>query len=101
MSCLCILSINFLVISFANIFSHFVGCLFVNGFLCCVKAFKFNLAPFVYFCFVSFALGYSFLKNKYCYNLCQVFFLFFSRSFIVSGLTLYLSSILSLFLYMV
>ena len=27
---------------FANIFSHSVDCLFVDGFLCCAKVFKFN-----------------------------------------------------------
>ena len=43
MSCLYILDINpLLVASFANIFSHSLGCLFLDGFLCCVKAFKFN-----------------------------------------------------------
>ena len=33
-----------LVASFAKIFSHSVGCLFIffNGFLCCAKTFKFN-----------------------------------------------------------
>ena len=45
MSCLYILEIKPLsVTSFANIFSHSVGCLFgfFNGFLCCTKAFKFD-----------------------------------------------------------
>ena len=44
MSFLCILEINsLLVTSFANVFSHSVGCFsFVYGFLCCAKAFKFN-----------------------------------------------------------
>ena len=44
MSCLYMLDINPLsVISLANIFSHSVGCLhFVDGFLCCAKAFTFN-----------------------------------------------------------
>ena len=62
MSCSYILDINLLsVTSFANIFSHSVGCLLyghtslnaldlvcmlsffvVDGFLCCAKAFKFN-----------------------------------------------------------
>ena len=31
--------------------------MFVDGFLCCAKAFEFNKDPFVYFCFISFALG--------------------------------------------
>ena len=39
MSCLCIFYINPLsVTSFANIFSHSVGCLFIYSFLCCAKA---------------------------------------------------------------
>jgi len=41
-SCLYILDmIPLWVISFANVFSHSVYC-FINGFLCCAKAFKFN-----------------------------------------------------------
>ena len=53
MSCLNILEINPLsVVSFAIIFSHSEGCLFtLLSFLCCVKAFEFNQAPLVYFCF--------------------------------------------------
>ena len=45
MSCLYILEINPLSVdSFANIFSHSEGCLFVYvyGFLCCAKALKFH-----------------------------------------------------------
>ena len=43
MSCLYILEINPLtVISFVNILSHSVGCLFFYGFLFCAKAFNFN-----------------------------------------------------------
>ena len=30
---------------------------FVDGFLCCAKAFKFDYAPFVYFCCYFFCLG--------------------------------------------
>ena len=55
MNCLYCLDINLLsVISFANIFSHSVGLLFlhlVDGFLWCVNAFKFNYIQFLYFCF--------------------------------------------------
>ena len=43
--CLYILEINpLLVASFANFFSHSVGCLFIcfYDFLCCAKAFAFN-----------------------------------------------------------
>ena len=50
MSCWYISEINPLsVASFANIFSHSEGHLFVYGFPCCAKACKVNLAPFVYF----------------------------------------------------
>ena len=45
------------VISFINISSHSVDYLFVNGFLCCAKAFKSHLCIFV-----SFALGERFEK---------------------------------------
>ena len=38
----CLLDINPLSTSFANIFSHAVGFLFIDGILCCAKAFKFN-----------------------------------------------------------
>ena len=54
MSCLYILETNPLsVVSFAIIFSHSEGCLFILlfSFLCCAKAFKFNQVPLVYFCF--------------------------------------------------
>ena len=40
-----------LAVSVAHIFFHSVGFLVVYGFLCCAKAFKFNKAPWVYFCF--------------------------------------------------
>ena len=39
--------------SFAAIFFHSEGCLFIlcMDFLCFAKAFKFNYVPFVYLCF--------------------------------------------------
>ena len=45
LSYLYILEIRLLSVAlFAKIFSHSVGCLFIflNGFLCCAKAFEFN-----------------------------------------------------------
>ena len=52
MSCLYILEINPLSVdSFANIFSHSEGCLFVLFVVCFAKAFTFHQVPFVYFCF--------------------------------------------------
>ena len=52
-SCMYILEINPLsVVSLAIIFSHLEGCLStLLSVLCCVKAFKFNQVPLVYFCF--------------------------------------------------
>ena len=56
--CLSILEINILSVpSFADIFSQSVGCLSVYGFICCVKAYKFDLVPFVCFCFCFYFLG--------------------------------------------
>ena len=59
-----ILEVNsLLVASFAKIFSHSVGCLFVvdcccfYGFLCRAKAFKFNYVPFVYFIILGLMFG--------------------------------------------
>ena len=49
MSCLYILEINPLSVSFAIISFHSEGCLFTL--ICCAKAFKFNQVPLVYFCF--------------------------------------------------
>ena len=53
LSCLYVLEIKpFLVASFLNVFCHSRGCpCLVSGFLCCARAFKFNQAPFVCFCF--------------------------------------------------
>ena len=72
MSCLYILEMNPLTVaSFANIFFHSKGCLFVLFMvyfavqkllnlirsLHCAKAFKFNWVPFVYFCFYFYYSG--------------------------------------------
>ena len=52
MSHLLILEINPLsVVSFAIIFSHCEGCLFMLFMVRFAKVFKFNWVPFVYFCF--------------------------------------------------
>ena len=45
------------VILFANIFSHSIGCFFVDSFLCCAKAFKLVKSHLFIFAFVSFTLG--------------------------------------------
>ena len=51
-SCFYMLALNpLLVIPFANILLFSESFHFVDGFLCSAKAFKFNQAPFVYFCF--------------------------------------------------
>ena len=88
MSCLYILDINPLsVASFVNIFSHSVGCLFilsmvsfaVQKLLSLIRSYLFT------FVFVSFALGVRSLKIL---DLCQrVFYLFSSRSLVVSSFT--------------
>ena len=69
---------------FANIFFHSEYCLFVYGFLCCVKAFKFNWIPFAYFCFY-FHYSRNWIKKKSCCNLYQrVLPIFISKHFIMS-----------------
>ena len=58
MSCLYILEIKPLSFaSFANMFSHSVGCPFVYDFPCCAQVCKFDSAPFVYFCSFFIAMG--------------------------------------------
>ena len=60
---------------------------FVDGFLCCAKAFKYNYVSLVYFCFCFPCLKRDPKKKKYCYNLYQSVLLIFSSSFMISGLT--------------
>ena len=65
MSCLCILEIMRLsVLSFANIFSHSIGCVFIfaYGFLCCAIAYKSDWSHLFIFAFISIALE-DCLKN--------------------------------------
>ena len=76
------------VISFANIFLHSVGCLFVLSVVSFAvqKLISLIRSHLFIFTFISFVLGDRF--KKYCYDLCQrVFSLFSSRSFMVSSLT--------------
>ena len=73
---------SLLIISFANIFSYSVGCIFVD-FLCCAKAFKFNQVPFVHVCFYFFCLRRQ--NNAMIYV--SLLPMFSSKSFVVSGLT--------------
>ena len=91
MSCLYILEINPLsVVSFTTIFSHSYGCLHLAySFLCCAKAFNFNQASFVYFCFYFRYSRRLVIEDLAFFDLChQVFCLLFPlRVFIVSGLT--------------
>ena len=60
---------------------------FVNGFLCCAKALKFNSALFI-FAFISFTWEDT-SQKIYFHNTCQRVFLpmFSLRSFMASGLT--------------
>ena len=89
LSYLHILDINHLFISFANIFSHSVDYRFVDGFLCCAKAFEFNQVSFVYFCSCFLCLRGQ-IKNIYIllYFLSKsILPIFSSRSLMVSDLT--------------
>ena len=52
------------VISFANNFSHSVGCLFV------LSVVSFNSVPIVYF-FLLFPMPWETDPQKYCYDVCQ------------------------------
>ena len=75
MSCLYMWDINpFSVISFPNIFSHSVGCLFVllMVFFAVQKLLSLIRSRLLIFAFVSFALGDRF--KKYCSDLCQRLF---------------------------
>ena len=91
MSYLNILDIDPLsIISFANILSHSIGCLFI---LLIVSFSVQNLLSLIrshlfIFALVSLSLGDR--SKKDCYNLCQNIYvlpLFFSRNFMVSSLT--------------
>ena len=90
MSCLYILKINPLsVVSFANIFSHSEGCLFVlfmasfavQKLLSLIKSYLFI------FVFISITLGSGSKKILLWFMSKSVFPMFSSKSFIVSGLT--------------
>ena len=66
LSSFCILDINLLLdISFANISSHLVGCLFLLLRLSftVLKVFKLDVVPFVYFCFCCPCLRKQIQKN--------------------------------------
>ena len=89
MSCLYILEINpLLVASFANIFSHSLGCLFcfLYGFLCCAKPLSLIKSPLFIFVFISITLGEGSKKILLWFMSKCVLSMFSSRSFIVSGL---------------
>ena len=75
MSCLYILDINPLsVTSFANIFYHSVGCLFILSMVSFAvqKLLSLIRSHLFIFVFVSFALRDR--SKKYCYSLCQRMF---------------------------
>ena len=78
-----------LAASFAKIFSHSVGCLFIflNDFLCCAKAFEFNYVPLIYFC-LYFHYSRRWIKEDIDVNYVKDCSMFSSRSFVVSDLTL-------------
>ena len=104
MSCLYILEINPLsVASFANIFSHSVGCLVilfmvsfaVQMLLSLIRSYLFM------FLFISITLGDGLKKILLQFMSKSVLPIFSSKSFTVSGLTFRSLTILSLFLRMV
>ena len=75
------------VISFANIFSHSVGCLFILSMVSFAvqKLLSLIRSHLFIFAFISFTLGDG--SKKYCCDLCQsVLPMFSSRSSIVSSL---------------
>ena len=90
MICLYILEINPLSVdSFANIFSHYEGCLFVLFIVSFAvqKLLSFIRSHLFIFVFISIILG-SGSKKRSCCDLCHsVLPVFSSKSFIVSGLT--------------
>lgn len=80
-------TLSLLVTPFANIFLPISGLYFHLLFpLLCISLLGLSMSYLFIFCFVFIILGEG--QKRYCYNLCQrVFLLFFSRSFIVFGLT--------------
>ena len=88
MSCLYILEINPLyVASFTNIL-YKLSFHFVYGLFYCAKAFKFNLGPFVHFCFYfPYPRRCGSKKILLQFMSKSVLPMFFSRSFIVPSLT--------------
>ena len=90
MCCLYILEINpSSVDSFANIFSHFEGCLFVSFMVSFAvqKLWSFIRSHLFIFVFISITLGGGSKKILLRFMSKSVFPMFSSKSFIVSGLT--------------
>ena len=79
MNCLYMLVINpLLIISFVNIFSHSVWCLFtLSWFPLLCKIFNFNLASFTYFCFTFFCLRRQIQKKLLQFMSKDVLLVFF------------------------
>ena len=77
------------VVSFAIIFLPFWGLSFhlANSFLCCAKAYKFNQAPLVYFCFYCHHCRRWVIEDLAWFMPASVLPMFSSKRFIVSGLT--------------
>ena len=85
-SCLYILDINL----FGHIISRYILTFsklsfnFVDGFLCCAKALKFNWIPFVYFCFCFLCLRSQIQNILLKFMSMSVLLMFPYRSFFVS-----------------
>jgi len=87
MSCLYVYRISSPYQTFASIFysvSRLSFC-FMDSFLCCARAFKFNEVPFI-FAFTSFAFGNRSKQLLLRFMLKGVLPMFSARSFMISGL---------------
>lgn len=81
-SCLYILTINsLLVMSFASILFHSVGCLFFFFFFCCVKAFNFKKVLSLF--------KYQLLES---YNCCLISYFCFNYTTVADRSTMYILS---------
>ena len=73
---MCIMDINSLsVISFVNVFSHLVGCLFILLMISFALQKFFSLIRFRFSASISFALGGDFQKYSYDLRQCSAYVL--------------------------
>ena len=86
---------------FANIFSQFIACLFVYGFLCCSKAFKFSKPHLFIFAFISTTWEGGSKKILLWFMSKSVLFMFSCKTSILSSLTFRSLIHLLIFVYVV